>query len=100
MSLPPRLHPLVPQSGSEAELLPRLEALLASAPLGIVFLDRELRVERVNVAALATVLGRRSRTAADCSVDELAPALAEFSAAGARAGPGAGRRDVGFRVLG
>ena len=77
MSVPPQLHPLVPPSGAGAELLPRLEALLASAPLGIAFLDRELRVERVNLA-LAKVLGR---TIGDCSgrsVDELAPALAEL----------------------
>ena len=55
--------------------LVRLEALLASAPLGIAFLDLELRVERVN-AALARVLGR---PAADCrgrSVPELVPKLA------------------------
>ena len=75
MSLPSQLHPQGPQPGGEAELLSRLEALLACAPLGIAFLDRALRVERVN-AALARVLGR---TVAECSgrsVDELAPALA------------------------
>ena len=77
MSLPPQLHPLVPQSGVEAELLPRLEALLASAPLGIAFLDRELRVERVN-AALAKVLGRTIEECGGRTVHELAPALAEL----------------------
>ena len=77
MSLPPQLHTLVPRTGVEAELLPRLEALLASAPLGIAFLDRELRVERVNLA-LAKVLGRSIAECGGRSVDELAPALAEL----------------------
>ena len=64
-------------AGTDAaiETLARLEALLASAPLGIAFLDPDLRVERVN-AALARVLGR---PAADCNgrtVAELVPELA------------------------
>lgn len=77
MSLPPHLHGQALQAGAEPELLPRLEALLASAPLGIAFLDRELRVERVN-AALAKVLGRTIEQCGGRSVAELAPALAEF----------------------
>ena len=77
MSLPPQLHPQVPRSGAEVELLPRLEALLACAPLGIAFLDRELRVERVN-AALAMALGRTVEECGGRSVAELAPTLAEF----------------------
>jgi Signal transduction histidine kinase regulating citrate/malate metabolism len=77
MTLPPQLHPQSLQASAEAELLPRLEALLASAPLGIAFLDPELRVERVN-AALAKVLGRTIGECRGRSVDELAPALAEF----------------------
>jgi PAS domain S-box-containing protein len=44
-----------------------LEALLASAPVGIAFLDAELRVARINTA-LATVLG--------CSVDDCTGRLA------------------------
>jgi PAS domain S-box-containing protein len=77
MSLPPLLPSLVPQAGADAELLPRLEALLASAPLGIAFLDRELRVERVN-AALAKVLGRAVEDCGGRTVGELAPALEEL----------------------
>jgi PAS domain-containing protein len=56
--------------------LARLEALLASAPLGIAFLDRELRVVRVN-AALAKVLARPIAECVGCAVAELVPALAE-----------------------
>jgi PAS domain S-box-containing protein len=59
----------------ETELLARLEALLASAPLGIVFLDRDLRVERVNTA-LATVLGRPAAECSGYTVAQLVPGLA------------------------
>lgn len=59
----------------EMELLPRLEALLASAPLGIAFLDRALRVERVN-EALATVLGIPAAECRGRTVAELIPGLA------------------------
>ena len=65
-----------PSTGSaETELLARLEALLASAPLGIAFLDRSLRVERVNTA-LAAVLGRPAAECRGRSVAELIPGLA------------------------
>ena len=62
-------------AGPELEPLARLEALLVSAPLGIAFLDRALRVERVNTA-LANVVGR---SASDCrghTIAELVPGLA------------------------
>jgi PAS domain S-box-containing protein len=61
--------------GAEMELLARLEALLASAPLGIAFLDRSLRVERVN-AALAAVLGVPASDCRGRTVAELVPGLA------------------------
>ncbi len=63
-------------AGGEVAPLARLEALLASAPLGIVFLDRSLRVERMNAAAAMET----GRAAADCrgrTVAELAPMLAD-----------------------
>ena len=59
----------------ELELLARLEALFASAPLGIAFLDRTLRVERVN-AALAAVLGIPAAACRGRTVPELIPGLA------------------------
>jgi PAS domain S-box-containing protein len=60
----------------ETDLLPRLEALLASAPLGIAFLGSDLRVERVN-GALAGVLGRTASSCCGRSITELVPALAD-----------------------
>jgi signal transduction histidine kinase len=60
----------------EIDLLARLEALLASAPLGIAFLEGDLRVERVN-AALAGVLGRSVESCHGRSIAELVPALAD-----------------------
>jgi PAS domain S-box-containing protein len=60
---------------SESELLARLEALLSSAPLGIAFLDAELRVERVN-DALAHQLRRPAAECVGRSVADLVPALA------------------------
>ena len=65
-----------PSDNEEMELLARLEALLASAPLGIAFLDRELRVERVN-NALATVLGVPAVECRGRTVPELIPGLAD-----------------------
>lgn len=62
-------------ASAELEPLARLEALLASAPLGIAFLDRALRVERVN-AALAKVLGRTATECRGHTVADLAPNLA------------------------
>jgi PAS domain S-box-containing protein len=61
---------------AESELLARLEALLASAPLGIAFLDGELRVERVN-DALASVLRRPAAECTGRTVAELVPMLAD-----------------------
>ena len=63
--------------GTEAALLARLEALLASAPLGVAFLDRTLRVERVNTA-LASVLGIPAGECRGRTVAELIPGLAEI----------------------
>jgi PAS domain S-box-containing protein len=60
---------------SDLEPLARLEALLASAPLGIAFLGDDLRIERVN-AALAGVLGRTAESCIGQSIAELVPALA------------------------
>jgi signal transduction histidine kinase len=65
-----RLH-----ASAESELLSRLEALLASAPLGIAFLDRELRVERVN-EALAFQLQRPAAECVGHTVADLVPTLA------------------------
>jgi PAS domain S-box-containing protein len=65
-----------PGSSAEMELLARLEALLASAPLGIAFLDATLRVERVNTA-LATVLGVPAAECHGRAVAELIPGLAD-----------------------
>jgi signal transduction histidine kinase len=67
---PTRLAP-----SAESELLV-LEALLASAPLGIAFLDSELRVERVN-DALAAVLHRPAAECTACTVAQLVPKLAD-----------------------
>ncbi len=56
--------------------LAELESLLASAPLGVAFLDRELRVERVN-EALAKVLGLPAAECRGRAVSDLVPNLAD-----------------------
>jgi PAS domain S-box-containing protein len=61
---------------AQMESLEKLEALLASAPLGIAFLDPDLRVERVN-AALAAVLGAPASECEGRTVQELVPQLAD-----------------------
>ena len=64
-----------PPASAESQLLARLEALLASAPLGVAFLDAKLRVERVNDALAA----RLQRSPAECigrTLGDLVPALA------------------------
>jgi signal transduction histidine kinase len=66
-------------ASAETELLVRLEALLASAPLGIAFLDGELRVERVN-DALASVLRRPAAECVGRTVADLVPMLADVLA--------------------
>jgi PAS domain S-box-containing protein len=60
---------------ADAERLARLEALLASAPLGIAFIDRTLCVEHVNIA-LAAVLGRPAAECRGHTIAELIPELA------------------------
>jgi signal transduction histidine kinase len=70
-----RLETNVRRHGGDSGLLARLEALLASAPLGIAFLGPDLRVERVN-AALAAVLGRTTESCRGHSISELVPHLA------------------------
>jgi signal transduction histidine kinase len=65
-----RLH-----ASAESELLARLEALLASVPLGIAFLDADLRVERVN-DALAFQLRRPAAECVGHTVADLVPKLA------------------------
>jgi signal transduction histidine kinase len=65
-----RLH-----ASAESELLARLEALLASAPLGIAFLGTDLRVERVN-DALAFQLRRPAAECIGRTVADLVPKLA------------------------
>jgi signal transduction histidine kinase len=62
-------------AGAESQPLARLEALLASAPLSIAFLDADLRVERVN-EALAAMLRRPAAECIGRTVAELAPAVA------------------------
>jgi signal transduction histidine kinase len=61
---------------AESELLARLEALLASAPLGIAFLGGDLRVEHVN-DALAYQVRRAAAECVGCTVADLVPALAD-----------------------
>jgi PAS domain S-box-containing protein len=62
-------------ASAESTLLARLEALLASAPLGIAFLDGDLRVELVN-DALAHQLRRPATECVGRTVADLVPALA------------------------
>ena len=61
--------------GAELESLASLEALLLTAPLGIGFLDRSLRVERVNTA-LANIVGRPASECRGLTIAELVPGLA------------------------
>src|SRR3954469_4654151 len=64
-------------AGADLESLARLEALFVSAPLGIGFLDRALRVERVNTA-LANVVGREASACRGLTIAELVPGLARL----------------------
>ena len=69
-----------PDDGTSRALtasLAELESLLASAPLGVAFLDRELRVERVN-SALAAVIGEPAAECRGRTVTELIPDLADI----------------------
>src|SRR5436305_10354500 len=63
-------------SASATETLARLEAFLSRVPLGILFLDDELRIERVN-GALATVLGGLASPAIGRDLETAAPQVAE-----------------------
>ena len=59
-------------SNNDEDSLVLLEALLASAPVGVAFLDGELRVARIN-AALANVLGRSVDECTGRTARELSP---------------------------
>src|SRR5215207_11581725 len=59
-------------STTDEDSLVLLEALLASAPVGIAFLDDDLRVARIN-AALAEVLGCSVEQCSGRSARELSP---------------------------
>ena len=59
-------------STTDEDSLVLLEALLASAPIGVAFLDGELRIARIN-AALASVLGRSVEECTGRTARELSP---------------------------
>ncbi|HKH94588.1 MAG TPA: PAS domain-containing sensor histidine kinase [Gemmatimonadaceae bacterium] len=69
-------------STTDESSLVLLEALLASAPVGIAFLDSDLRIVRIN-GALASVLGRPVEQCIGRSARELSPPglwpVAEFA---------------------
>ena len=60
---------------SQHELLAKLESLLAASPIGIAFLDRDLRFQQIN-EALASIYGRSVAEHIGKTIDEVVPDIA------------------------
>ncbi|MCG8352260.1 MAG: PAS domain-containing protein [Chloroflexales bacterium] len=68
---------LVAARRDQAELLAQIEALLANAPVGFAFFDREHRYVRVN-ETLAAINGLPAANHLYCTPSEIVPDLADF----------------------